>query len=232
MTKAMLVIHILGGYFAVLAGYAALFSKKGGWLHRRAGLVFVIAILFLGVGALYVGLARDLITWTGGITTPYLAISGYRTMRRSDAPTPYIDAALMVIPVAFGINALVGAIEVWQLPRRQFQGVPAVAMFMSATVLILAAIGDARVLLRGPLKGTQRLARHLWRMCYATFAATGSFFLIASRVPEFMRWAPLRLTLAFLPALLLFYWLWRVRRRNPPVSMRAEAAIIASRMAE
>jgi hypothetical protein len=95
-------------------------------------------------------------------------------------------------------------------------------MFMSATVLILAAIGDARVLLRGPLKGTQRLARHLWRMCYATFAATGSFFLVAKRVPEFMRYTPLRLLLAFLPAVLLFYWLWRVRRRNPPVITRAE----------
>jgi hypothetical protein len=214
MTKLMLVIHILGGGVAVLAGYMALFARKGGWLHRKAGLVFVAAMVLMGVGATYVGLARDLITWTGGITTIYLVTTALLTVRRKDASAPKLDAALMVIPLAFGLNALRGGIETWSLPGRQFQSVPAVAMFMSAVVLLLAFAGDARVLLRGPLTGHRRIARHLWRMCYAAFSATGSFFLVASRVPEPIRWAPLRLVLAFLPVPLMFYWLWRVRRKK------------------
>ena len=64
-------------------------------------------------------------------------------------------------------------------------------------------------------------------MCYAMFTATGSFFLIASRVPEPIRWAPLRMVLAFLPLPMLLYWLWRVRRRKPVAGMVQREAAIA-----
>ena len=215
MTQTMLYVHILAGYIAVIAGYAALFSKKGAWLHRRAGLIFVGAMLVMGAGAAYVGLARDLITWTGGITSPYFVITALTTVRRKAGETNrLLDAALMLIPIGFGLNAIRGGFAVWPLPGRQYQGVPAVMMFISGGLLLTAAAGDLRILLRGPLQGTQRLARHLWRMLWAMFAATGSFFLIASRVPEPIRWAPLRMVLAFLPLVMLFYWLWKVRRRR------------------
>jgi hypothetical protein len=217
MTQGMLYVHILGGYIAVIAGYSALFSKKGGWLHRRAGFLFAGAILLMGAGAVVVGLSKDLITWTGGITTPYFVITGLLTVRRSREASRWVDGALMLIPIAFGLNAIRGGFAVWPLPGRQLQGVPAVMMFISGGLLLMAAAGDLRILLHGPLHGAQRLARHLWRMLWAMFAATGSFFLIAKRVPEPIRWAPLRLTLAFLPLILLFYWLWRVRRRSGPV---------------
>jgi hypothetical protein len=142
-------------------------------------------------------------------------ITALLTVRRRDEPNRWLDGALMLIPIGFGINALRGGIVVWSLPGRQFEGVPAFMMFVSAGLLFIAAAGDLRVLLRGPLQGVQRLRRHLWRMSWAMFSATGSFFLIASRVPEPIRWAPLRMVLAFLPLLLLFYWLWRVRRKPP-----------------
>jgi hypothetical protein len=214
MTQTMLYVHIFGGYIAVIAGYAALFSKKGGWLHRRAGLIFVTGILIMGAGAVYVGLVKDLFTWTGGITTPYFAITSLITVRRKGEPNRLLEGALMLIPIGFGLNAIRGGIAVWALPGHQLQGVPAAMMFISGGLLLMAAAGDLRILLRGPLEGTQRLARHLWRMLWAMFAATGSFFLIAKRVPEPIRWAPLRLVLAFLPLVMLFFWLWKVRRRS------------------
>ena len=223
MTQSLLYFHIFGGYIAVITGYAALFSGKGGRLHRRAGLLFVVGILIMGAGAAYVGLAKDLFTWTGGITTPYFVITGLLTVRRKGEPNKLGDGLLMLIPIGFGINAIRGGIATWQLPGHQLMGVPAPMMFISGGLLLLAAVGDARVLLRGPLKGKQRLARHLWRMLWALFAATGSFFLIAKRVPEPIRWAPLRLVLAFLPLVMLFYWLWRVRPRSAPLKVTTNA---------
>jgi hypothetical protein len=101
--------------------------------------------------------------------------------------------------------------------------------FFLAAVLILAAIGDLRVLRSGMPRGGPRLARHLWRMCFALFIAAGSFFSVRERVlkvfPEALATAPMR----SLPILLLFgamfYWLWRVRGRRPlPVLVRHEAA--------
>jgi hypothetical protein len=94
-------------------------------------------------------------------------------------------------------------------------------------VALLAAIGDARIMRFGLPRGGPRLARHLWRMCFALFIAAGSFFSIRERVakilPEPFTTGPMRA----LPILLLFgtmfFWLWRVRRhRTLPVLVRHE----------
>lgn len=98
-------------------------------------------------------------------------------------------------------------------------GVPYVAMVMFAVITALAAAGDARILRGGPLQGGRRLARHLWRMCFALFIATGSFFSIRARVarvlPEPFTTAPMRTLLMVLPLIAMIYWLWRVRRGVP-----------------
>ena len=79
----------------------------------------------------------------------------------------------------------------------------------------LAAIGDLRAIRAGGLQGSRRLARHLWRMCFGLFIATGSFFLGQMKfIPEPVRILPLLFVLAFAPIPLLFYWLWRVRVRG------------------
>jgi hypothetical protein len=51
---------------------------------------------------------------------------------------------------------------------------------------ILAAAGDVRVLRFGLPRGGPRLARHLWRMCFALFIAAGSFFSIRERVAKIL----------------------------------------------
>ena len=40
----MIVIHVTAGLLAILAGFFALYSRKGASLHRRGGMVFVIAM--------------------------------------------------------------------------------------------------------------------------------------------------------------------------------------------
>jgi hypothetical protein len=81
--------------------------------------------------------------------------------------------------------------------------------------MLLAAIGDLRAIRAGGLRGSRRLARHLWRMCFGLFVATGSFFLGQMKfVPEPVRIVPLLLALAFAPILFLVYWMWRVRWRG------------------
>lgn len=40
-------MHIPAGVTAVIAGVIAMFAPKGRWLHRRAGLVYLVAILVL-----------------------------------------------------------------------------------------------------------------------------------------------------------------------------------------
>jgi hypothetical protein len=62
-------------------------------------------------------------------------------------------------------------------------------------------------------------------MCFALWVATGSFFLgQADEFPEPLRVFPLLAIPAFLPLLVLPYWLWRVRAaRTPRGLVRASA---------
>ena len=96
---------------------------------------------------------------------------------------------------------------------------PSLALLFAALGAGIAAGGDVRIMRAGMPRGGSRLARHLWRMCFALFIAAGSFFSIRERVakvlPDPFTSGPMRA----LPILLLFgamfYWLWTVRRRVP-----------------
>ena len=76
---------------------------------------------------------------------------------------------------------------------------------------LLAALGDLRMILVRGLQGRQRLVRHLWRMSFSLFIATGSFFIGQAKViPKPIRIFPVLITLAVVPLLLLIYWVVRV----------------------
>jgi hypothetical protein len=55
-------------------------------------------------------------------------------------------------------------------------GAVLVAIYSFTSVLILALVGDARVVLSGALSGVARISRHLWRMCLGLTLAAGSGF--------------------------------------------------------
>ena len=94
-------------------------------------------------------------------------------------------------------------------------GVPTPIYFFVGGVLLLAAFGDLRIIRRGPLAGSRRLARHLWRMCFGLFIASGSFFFgQAQFLPKPVRSPALLAIPALAPLALLVYWMWRVRARQ------------------
>jgi len=90
---------------------------------------------------------------------------------------------------------------------------PITMAFFMGSVLLLAAAGDVRMLLRGGVLGTQRIVRHLWRMSFGLFIATGSFFLgqAVKVFPFLANQTNLLIIPAVLPLLLLVFWLFRVR---------------------
>lgn len=88
--------------------------------------------------------------------------------------------------------------------------------FFMSSVALLAGVGDIRMLMRCGVLGTKRIVRHLWRMCFALFIATGSFFLgQGSKVfPAFIIKSNVLFVPAILPLFLLIFWLSRVRFTN------------------
>ena len=94
---------------------------------------------------------------------------------------------------------------------------PAGMLFFLATVALLAAIGDIRMMSAGGIRGSRRLARHLWRMCFGLFIASGSFAAQLVRLtfmPPQFRSMPVILLLGEGPLVVLLYWMWRVRLKQ------------------
>jgi len=230
----LLPIHIAAGGLAIVLGAAALLARKGGTIHRRSGLLFVGAMLVLGTSAAILGFRKGGPTDSnvfGGLMTVYFAVTALTTVRPVSRWTRPINIAALTVAVVLAIVDIMGGVKAFNSPRGSLNGAPFQMLFFIATVMMLAAIGDVRILRFGVPRGGPRLARHLWRMCFALFIAAGSFFSIRARVakilPQPFTTAPMRALPILLVFAAMFYWLWRVRRRgelavlvqNEPISL-------------
>lgn len=208
----LLPIHIVAGLIAIVAGYVSVFALKGAKLHRKSGMVFVYSMLVLAAtGAVMAALKNQPANVIGGSLAFYLVSTGLLTVQRRDQEFHLIDAAATLVGIAVGILSIKFGIDGLNSASGTINGVPPGMIFFFAAVALIGALGDVRVMLAGGLQGAHRIARHLWRMCFALFVATGSFFLGQAQVfPKPIRIFPLLAVPALLPLGLLLFWLTRV----------------------
>ncbi|MGH8223600.1 MAG: hypothetical protein ACREQZ_11560 [Woeseiaceae bacterium] len=212
-----LAIHFAAGLVSILAGTLALSVTKGGRLHKQGGVVFTSAMILLGLTAVGIGMYENRPSQVfAGLVAAYLVFSAMTTVKPLLGIGQRVNVALMVLAFAYALASLYGGVTEWLDPAVEVVGRPRVVPpLVVGSVILLAAIGDLRAIRAGGLQGPRRLARHLWRMCFGLFIATGSFFLGQMKfIPEPVRFVPLLLVLAFAPILFLFYWMWRVRVRG------------------
>ncbi len=210
----MLVCHFGAALIALVAGTIALSVAKGGRLHKRSGLVFTGAMIATGLLAAAISVYEGK-SAAGGAFAAYLVFTAATTVKPLPGAARGLDVALMILAFTLAAVNYADGVVVWQQPGHVFAGVPAGMVFFVATICLLAALGDFRMIRGGALRGTRRLTRHLWRMCFGLFIATGSFFLGQMQfVPAPMRVVPLLLVLAIAPLVLLLYWVGRVGLRG------------------
>jgi len=207
-------IHIAGGVLALVAGTVAALARKGGRVHVAAGIAFASSMFVLGITASMIGpFASPPQSPVGGIMVCYFVATGWlAARRRSGRPGTFekIACALVLLMAAL---IIVDGVQRTLAPAGQFTGPPAPgAVLLLGGICLVAGLGDLRYLMRGMLSATQRISRHLWRMFFAFFIATGSFFLGQQDVlPQVVRGSPILLVLAFAPFALMFFWLARIR---------------------
>ncbi|HYD14104.1 MAG TPA: hypothetical protein VEC11_14755 [Allosphingosinicella sp.] len=204
----VMAIHIAGGVLALPAGTIAVAARKGGRLHAWSGTLFFGAMLVLGITAALLEPWRNPPgSPIGGLIVCYFVATSWMAARRGDGRTGRFEVIACAAALGLGALMLYGA----------FTGAGATPVgrgpvFAMTGLVLLAGLLDLNAILRAPLSRAQRLSRHLWRMCFAFFIATGSFFLGQQDVlPAAWQRSPFLLVPAFAPFAVMAFWLVRVR---------------------
>jgi uncharacterized membrane protein len=203
-------MHIAAGIAAVLIGVIAVAARKGGRLHTSSGSWFAVAMIVLAITASVLEPFRKGEPGSPlvGPVVCYFVATSWATARRRDGSTGKFEiaaclAALMTAALV-AWDGFTGAISPTPVGRAP--------VFVMAALLLLAGLLDLNAILRTKLSPVQRLSRHLWRMCFALFIATGSFFLGQQDIlPAAVRGSPLLFVLGFAPFAVMAFWLVRLR---------------------
>src|SRR4051812_2846921 len=117
------ILHIAGGLVAIVAGFVALFVRKGGRLHRKSGDVFVVAMLFMAAAGTYTAVIKSQpVNVIAGVFTFYLVASAWLTMRRKANETGRMEVVLLALALSGCIGA---AFLAWQAMHMAKRGGPA-----------------------------------------------------------------------------------------------------------
>lgn len=209
----ILLFHISAGTLGLLSGAVAISFRKGPYRHALAGKVFVISMLSMAASGAYMALMKTQPgNVVGGTFTFYLVGTGWLSARRGDGKTTPLDWCALLIALAVAAVDMTLALQAVNSPTGMKYGYPPGPYFFIGSVAALASAGDIRMLVRGSISGTQRIARHLWRMCFGLFIASGSVFLARQHLfPAILRTTGVLVFLSVAPLLLMIFWLLRVR---------------------
>jgi hypothetical protein len=213
--NTLLWAHIAGGAIGMVTGVVALASRKGQSVHRATGSVFFLAMFLayaIGAGVAPFLEAGQRPNFVAGIMALYLLVSGVMAARlrtvKAGAPEVVGFIVAVSITVAGVIFMRMGASS----PSGTVDGSPPQAFLLFTIAGAFAAAGELHVLVRKQLSRVSRIARHLWRMCFSLFIASGSFFLGQPQVfPVSLRDSALLPVLALAPLPVMVFWLVKVR---------------------
>jgi uncharacterized membrane protein len=177
-----LAVHVAAGTVALCSGLLAVLSRKGARLHRVSGTVFLVSMLVMAVFACYlaVALPAQIPNLLIAVLTIYLIMTAWLTVRRTEPAIILVDrmalAFILCLFAPFGILSfqLAAGLQPFLKSSVALVGPVRVAIFSFTLIIACAAIGDARLLMRGGIAGRARIARHLWRMCLGLTFAAGS----------------------------------------------------------
>lgn len=222
MTNLALILHVIAGTIALLAGIVAMSSRKGARTHRLAGTVFFVSMLVMAVFADYLAVAmpEQIPNLFIGTFTIYLVATAWLTVRRKEGSVGIPERVALVVILCLCIPFVILSFQLATGLKPSFksavplEGPVRIAIYSFTFFVAMTAIGDARLVLAGGITGARRIGRHLWRMCLGLTFAAGSAF--TNGLPRLLpKTVHVPLILLFVPQLsslvLLIFWMIRVR---------------------
>ena len=215
VTSAALAIHVGAGLIGLASGAAALVFAKGGGRHRAAGKLFVLSMLCMCGAAIYLAVIKsETPNIFAAIVTAYMVVTAWLAASRRTGKRGAAQIGTCLVAVAGGISAFVIG---WKAVGDYATTTPlAPVAFSFCGLMVIAAVGDLRIILASDLSGAQRLTRHLWRMCAAMFIASASFFIGqgANVFPQTVRDTKILFAPVVAVVVVMIYWLVRVSLKS------------------
>jgi len=222
VTNLVLILHVITGTIALLAGIVAISSRKGARTHRVAGTVFFVSMLVMAVLADYLALAipGQIPNLFIGTFTIYLVGTAWLTVWRKERSVGTPEKISLFVILGLCVPFVILSFQLATGLKPSFksavplEGPVRIAIYSFTFFVAMAAIGDAKLVLAGGITGARRIARHLWRMCLGLTFAAGSAF--TNGLPRLLpNTVHVPLILLFIPPLsslvLLVFWVARVR---------------------
>jgi uncharacterized membrane protein len=191
MHSAILDLHIVSGTLGMLSGFVAVFLRKGSYRHGIAGNIFVLFMLSLSLTGVYLALMKlsepgqppNLI---GGTLTFYMVTTAWLTAKRQAGKPGIVDWGLLLVVLSVAAVEVTWGVDASMSPTRLKYDYPPAPHFFMGWLALLAATGDVRMIVRRGIAGTQRIARHLWRMLLcAVHCVSVDLFGAATSLPCF-----------------------------------------------
>jgi uncharacterized membrane protein len=226
VTTVAFVLHIAGGTVALVSGAIAIFARKGGRLHRSAGTVFFISMLVMAALAAYLAVVRpgQMINLFIAAFASYLVVTAWMAARSPSGAAGFGEKIALAVALCLCAPFLLLSVQrALGIPPFFTSAIPLegpvlVALYGFTSVLVIAALGDAKVVFNGGISGAPRIARHLWRMCLGLTMAAGSAFTngLPRLLPGPMHVTPIFFLPQFVPLVLMMFWMVRVRLTRWP----------------
>ena len=208
----LLFLHIGGASTALICGPVAMFAPKGGRLHRAAGNVFFVGMLLMsGIGAAVAPFLPQRISSVAGGVAFYLVVTAWMTVRRPARQVGRVEVYALALGLGVTLLGLVLGSLGAMSPHGELDGLPFQAALVFGALAAFGAAGDLRTITHGGAAGAARITRHLWRMCAAMLILMTSFAGQPKAQPEFLRGSSLLLLPTLVVAVVMVYWLVRVR---------------------
>jgi uncharacterized membrane protein len=215
-TPALLALHIAAGGIAALSGTAALSFAKGAPAHRAVGNAFFLSMLTMSASAAYLAALTQDMNFFVALFTFYLVATAWAAVERKEGSVGRFEVGAFLFALCLAVVEAYFGLQAAKSATGRFMNTSAQSYFFIASLATLAAALDLKVIMFGGVSGAARIARHLWRMCFAFFIALLSFMIQGLRavLPPSMPEAKYVFVLALLPLAAMTYWLIRVRLTN------------------
>ncbi|MBK8264856.1 MAG: hypothetical protein IPK80_26410 [Nannocystis sp.] len=202
------ILHIVAGALSLLAGGVALIARKGGAPHRRAGVVFLAAMITIALTAIVLATLRpnDFLFFLG-LFSCYLALWGRVALARKRLP-PRTPA-----PLAHSVPTALFGLTVLYFVVRAIDGALVFQIFVALALLLV--IAHLRHLRRGGEYRVHWLLDHMTGFSTAYIASLTAFLVV--NAPNYLPNQPLVALLVWLGPTLL----------GVPILRRAAARLTA-----